>query len=102
MLSSTLRAITGSMTFKSKLPCVFATVTVTALPITWEQTMMSCSHMTGFTLPGMMDDPGCTAGSDSSPSPQRGPDDSQRMSLAIFSSEVATVDNWFASSTAAS
>ena len=39
----------------------------------------------------MMLDPGCTAGSRSSPSPQRGPDPSQRMSFAIFVSATAYV-----------
>ena len=58
--------------------------------------------MTGFTLPGMMDDPGCVAGSLISPSPQRGPDPSQRMSLAIFIREVAMVLSWPETSTQAS
>ena len=34
------------------------TVMVTSLPITWAQTMVTDSAMTGLTLPGMMDDPG--------------------------------------------
>ena len=47
--------------------------------------------MTGLTLPGMMEDPGWTAGSRSSPRPARGPEPIQRMSLAIFISAVAYV-----------
>ena len=40
--------------------------------------------MTGFTLPGMIDEPGCVSGSASSPSPARGPMPIRRMSEAIF------------------
>ena len=47
--------------------------------------------MTGFTLPGMIDEPGWVAGSAISPMAVRGPDPSQRMSLAILKSAVATV-----------
>ena len=52
---------------------------------------MTDSQMTGLTLPGMIEEPGCVAGSASSYSPQRGPDPSQRMSLAIFDNEIAIV-----------
>src|SRR5258708_29484330 len=52
---------------------------------------MTDSAMTGFTLPGMIEDPGCTVGSWSSPRPARGPDPIQRMSFAIFISPVAYV-----------
>ena len=45
----------------------------------------------GFTLPGMIDEPGSFSGRISSPSPARGPDASQRMSLAIFISDTASV-----------
>src|SRR3972149_1504969 len=45
---------------------------------------MSDSAMTGLTFPGMMELPGCTSGSASSPSPARGPDPNQRISFAIF------------------
>ena len=47
--------------------------------------------MTGFTFPGMMDEPGCVSGSRSRPMPQRGPDPSHRMSLAIFMKLTAIV-----------
>ena len=46
--------------------------------------MIRLSLITGFTLPGMIEEPGCTAGSFSSPSPQRGPEPRKRTSLAIF------------------
>src|SRR3546814_13217237 len=61
-----------------------ATVTVTWLPITWAQTMVSASHWVGLTLPGMIDAPGSFSGRLSSPNPERGPEPSRRPSLAIF------------------
>jgi hypothetical protein len=42
------------------------------------------SHCVGFTLPGMIEDPGSFSGRINSPMPQRGPDASQRMSFATF------------------
>ena len=53
--------------------------------------MVMASLWVGFTLPGMIDEPGSFSGSDSSPRPARGPDASQRMSLAIFISDTASV-----------
>src|SRR2546429_2866089 len=61
-----------------------------SLPITCTATIVSASDCVGFTLPGMIDDPGSFSGSVSSPRPQRGPEASQRMSLAIFRSEEHT------------
>ena len=49
------------------------------------------SGMTGFTLPGMIDEPFCRAGRLISPKPVRGPDDIRRRSLAIFESVTAHV-----------
>ncbi len=54
---------------------------------------MMDSHITGLTLPGMMEDPGWVAGSDNSNNPQRGPEPSQRISLAIFDMLTAIVFN---------
>src|SRR5271168_4322900 len=51
--------------------------------------MTIASHWVGLTFPGMIDDPGSLAGSFNSPRPQRGPDASQRMSLAIFINATA-------------
>ena len=53
--------------------------------------MVSASHWVGLTLPGMIELPGSFSGSRSSPSPERGPEPSQRMSLAIFISAAASV-----------
>ncbi len=66
-------------------------VIAASLPITWAATWMTASGMTGFTLPGMMLEPGCSAGSRISAMPVRGPDASQRRSLAIRASDTAAV-----------
>ena len=80
------------MTFSSKLlPCASAIVMVTWLPITWAAACATDSAMTGLILPGMIDEPGCTSGRAISPNPARGPDPSQRTSLAIFNMLTATV-----------
>jgi hypothetical protein len=63
----------------------------TSLPMTWQQSMVSASHWVGLTLPGMIELPGSFSGMLSSPSPERGPEASQRMSLAIFISATASV-----------
>ena len=83
--------ITGLKTLSSKLPCEPAKPTAASLPITCTQTIVIASHCVGLTLPGMIDEPGSFSGRVSSPSPQRGPDASQRMSLAIFISATASV-----------
>ena len=53
--------------------------------------MVSASHCVGLTLPGMIELPGSFSGIAISPSPERGPLASQRMSLAIFISAAASV-----------
>ena len=53
--------------------------------------MVTASHCVGLTLPGMMELPGSLAGMRISPKPQRGPDASQRTSLAIFIMLAASV-----------
>src|SRR5437667_9059441 len=88
-----LYAITGIITFSSNdeprpLP---AKVMVASLPITWAATISIISLITGLTLPGMIDEPGCVAGMEISPMPQRGPEASQRMSLAILLKLTAMV-----------
>src|ERR1700736_281896 len=83
--------IAGLNTLSSKLPCVPAIEIAVSLPITCTQTIVMASDCVGLTLPGMIDDPGSFSGRLSSPSPHRGPDPSQRMSLAIFMSDVASV-----------
>ena len=55
-----------------------------SFPITWTATMVRASHWVGLTLPGMMEEPGSFSGMKISPNPHRGPEASQRTSLAIF------------------
>jgi len=45
-----------------------------SLPRTCAQTWRSISHMTGLTLPGMIEEPGWVEGSFNSPRPRRGPE----------------------------
>ena len=79
------------MTLSSKLPPMPATVMVASLPTTCAATISTDSGITGLTLPGMIELPGCRLGMAISPMPQRGPEASQRMSLAILLSETAMV-----------
>ena len=58
--------------------------TPASFAMTCTATIVTCSHWVGLTLPGMMDDPGSFAGIVISPRPQRGPEASQRTSLASF------------------
>src|SRR6266446_5832476 len=53
--------------------------------------MASASHWVGFTLPGMIDEPGSFSGIDSSANPARGPHDIRRMSFAILYRDTASV-----------
>src|SRR5437764_8460658 len=79
------------MTLISKLPDWPATVVGVVCAITWAQTMQTDSAITGLTLPGMIELPGWTAGRSISPIPARGPEPSQRISLAIFMRLTANV-----------
>ena len=85
-----LAMITGRMVFSSRFPDEAANPTTASLPSTCAHTISMASHWVGFTFPGMIEDPGSFSGSTSSPSPARGPDPSQRMSLAIFASGTAS------------
>jgi transposase-like protein len=58
--------------------------TATSLAITCTAIMVSASAWVGFTLPGMIDEPGSLAGITNSAKPARGPQDISRMSLAIL------------------
>ena len=83
--------ITGLKTLSSKLPEAPATLMATSLPNTCAQSIVSASHWVGLTLPGMIELPGSFSGMRISPRPQRGPEASQRTSLAIFISDAASV-----------
>mmetsp|Transcript_29221 Transcript_29221/g.74971 ORF Transcript_29221/g.74971 Transcript_29221/m.74971 type:complete len:277 (-) Transcript_29221:852-1682(-) len=101
-LCSSALIIMGLKTLSSKWPWQPPTVMAVWLPITWQQTMVSASHCVGLTLPGMMLLPGSFSGRLSSPRPQRGPLPRNRMSLAIFMSDTATVLIWPLASTSES
>ena len=60
---SAFHAMTGIITFSSSWPASHASAIVVSQPITWKQTWFTISGTDGFTLPGMIDEPGCTAGS---------------------------------------
>src|SRR5215510_975986 len=53
--------------------------------------MVNASHCVGLTLPGIIDDPGSFSGILSSANPARGPQDINRMSLAILYRDTANV-----------
>ena len=94
--------MTGIITFSSKLPESPARPIAASLPTTWVQTWIRLSAITGLTLPGMIELPGWTAGSTSSPRPQRGPLARKRMSLAILNSATAAPRSAPLAATAAS
>ena len=66
---------------------------VVSLPNTCAQTIVIASHWVGFTLPGIMDEPGSFSGIKISPIPERGPDANKRMSLAILNKLTANCFN---------
>ena len=88
--SSTLCAMTGIITFSSSCPCSAAIATVVSQPMTWKQTWFTISGIDGLILPGMIDEPGCTAGSLISSMPVRGPITIRRRSLAILLRSIAS------------
>ena len=99
---SRLRAMSGMRTLSSNWPCEPAIVIAMSLPMTWQETWRTTSGMTGLTLPGMIDEPFCSSGRNSSPMPARGPEPMSARSLAIFVSETATTLSIPDSSTSAS
>ena len=58
--------------------------------MTWKQTWFTISGIDGLILPGMIDEPGCTAGSVISSMPVRGPMTISRRSLAILLRSIAS------------
>jgi len=79
----------GRNAFSSKLPSAPPMLTATSEAMTWMATISMASAWVGLTLPGMIDDPGSFSGNSSSPRPVRGPDPSQRRSLAILNNVTA-------------
>ena len=76
--------MTGSITLSSKLPAEPPNATAASLPITCATTWHTASGTTGFTLPGMIELPGCRSGMWISIRPVRGPLPIQRRSFAIL------------------
>ena len=66
-------------------------VMVASLPMTRAVNCMRLSHMTGLTFPGMIEEPGCRSGRMTSKNPQRGPEPSHRMLLAMLNKVIAIV-----------
>ena len=62
----------------------------TSFPITCAQTIVMASACVGFTLPGIIEEPGSFSGIKISPIPLLGPEANIRMSLAILFKETAT------------
>src|SRR3954447_23754284 len=77
-------------TFSSKWPCIPPTVIAASLPMTCAATWVTTSGMTGFTLPGMIEEPFWSSGRKISASPARGPEPIRRRSFAIFVYETDT------------
>ena len=90
------------MRFNSNTPPIPPIVIAVSLPITCAHTWIMDSQITGFTFPGIMDEPGWMAGNVISANPARGPEPNQRISLAIFDNDTANVFNAPEVSTAAS
>ena len=86
---SRLRAISGMRTLSSNWPCRPPMVIAVSLPITCAETCRTTSGSTGLTLPGMIEEPFCSSGRNSSPMPARGPEPISARSLAILVSETA-------------
>src|SRR5580698_4300786 len=84
MECATLKIMRGLYTFISRYPPAPPKPTATSLAITWTAIMVTASAWVGFTLPGMIDEPGSFAGITNSAKPARGPQDISRMSLAIL------------------
>jgi hypothetical protein len=55
---SAFHAMTGIITFSSSCPASHAARTAASQPYTWKQTWLTISGTDGFTLPGMIDEPG--------------------------------------------
>ena len=70
--------------------------------MTWAQAWQTISQITGLTLPGMIDEPGCSSGIAISASPVRGPEPIRRRSLQILYRLTAMVRSTPLAATSAS
>ena len=71
----------GSKALSCSCPPSEASVTVRSLPMTRNATWLTTSGITGLTLPGMIDEPACTAGRRISPKP--GPRPARQQSQVV-------------------
>src|SRR5918996_2200954 len=93
--------IAGSMTFNSNWPAWAAIATETSFPITLKHIMLRHSATDGLTLPGIIDEPACTARIRISANPAVGPEAIIRISFAILLRSIArlrSADEQFATS----
>ena len=74
----------------------------TSFPKTCATIIVNASHCVGFTFPGIIEDPGSLSGIKISPIPLLGPEESIRISFAIFIKLTATVFSAPCASTIAS
>ena len=81
----------GRKALSSKLPSAPPMFTARSEAMTWMATISMASAWVGLTLPGMIEEPGSFSGNNSSPRPVRGPEPSQRRSLAILNKVTAAV-----------
>ena len=86
--------MTGSKAFSSNCPASAASVTVVSFPITANATCDTTSGITGFTLPGMMDEPFCLAGRMISSKPVFGPLESRRRSIQASKAKSSWGQRW--------
>src|SRR5690554_7571869 len=83
----------GSITFNCICPASEPMVTVVSFPMTLKQICFTTSGITGFTLPGMMEEPGCIGGRLISLKPVLGPEERILKSLQILESLIAKLFN---------
>src|SRR5450759_3687517 len=73
----------GIITFRSSWPPATARALAASKPMIWKQSMFRHSASDGLTFPGMMEEPGWTAGRRISSRPVEGPEAMSRRSLVI-------------------
>ncbi len=81
--------IVGVITFSSICPAWTAKDVAKSFPTTWYATMSRHSAITGFTFPGIIEEPGCTGGKTISLNPVVGPEARSRKSFAMRISSKA-------------
>ena len=84
MLSNTARVIHGINCCNSSCACLVRSCTIVSFQMTLAQTIVRASITDGLTFPGIIDDHGCTAGSESSKKPVNGQELSNLRSFPIL------------------